>query len=503
MRYIEVNSEYRDRKTWPLSSEFEIPISQSGTLTGIRSADPICDAMPTFAWTANNYIIGGGASVGSPAIIDNTQPISYTSDSSVFIISSTFPFQQLDNYYSGAVITDTAAANNAYRRIFAYKYLGSTLVLGIPTHRAQISTFSQFSDGFAYGNSIIISDPSDFSDPRFPLLFIPAGPRQDNAFNAYLIYNETLNESRPIKSYDSTTCLIEIDTTGSSSSTSTKGPLTTAWLTTQNYSLRKQRPDIPTTTIINPVIVGATGDSITVSLTSEMSIESGKYRDFFVRFLPYGSSIAVGDISYQFEPRPSNDFQSRVTTYIPDTGSGTAIIGVYPPFETIPSVGTSIEIFPISRDNYNPFVYTGSLVSQQDMVCYTVRLSSLTIPNSVLIDGLGGRPAFYPYLYVELSNVSASGAGLKNIIYSNNPVTTSMIFRVQIYDVQDPLSTPFVRVSGDIMPQTIKFKPNDNLFFRVILPNGENIQTKLVEHYSPASPNPFNQVTALFSFERL
>ena len=163
----------------------------------------------------------------------------------------------------------------------------------------------------------------------------------------------------------------------------------------------------------------------------------------------------------------------------------------------------SIEILPFSYDNLNPFVYTGSLVSQQEMVCYEVRLSNLIIPNYVLLSGNGGRAAYYPFVYVELSNVSSTGARLKNTIYSNNPHTTNVIFKLNIYDIQNPLSTPFVRISGDNVTQTIKFKPNDNLYFKLTLPNGDLFKTGLVEKYSPAAPNPFGQISAIFSFKRL
>ena len=53
------------------------------------------------------------------------------------------------------------------------------------------------------------------------------------------------------------------------------------------------------------------------------------------------------------------------------------------------------------------------------------------------------------------------------------------------------------------MTQTIKFKPNDNLYFKVSMSTGETYKTILQEFYSPASPNQLNQITALFSFKRI
>jgi hypothetical protein len=92
---------------------------------------------------------------------------------------------------------------------------------------------------------------------------------------------------------------------------------------------------------------------------------------------------------------------------------------------------------------------------------------------------------------------------MKNSIYSNNPNATSAVFRVPIYDVQNPIASAFVKLDGDGMTQTLKFKPNDNIFFSVRLPNGELFKTIELDRYSPQQPNPDIQISALFSFKRL
>ena len=56
-RYIEINSTYRDRNLWPLSSEFEIPLSQTGKKSMENSLDPVSLSMPLFSWTSNNLFI--------------------------------------------------------------------------------------------------------------------------------------------------------------------------------------------------------------------------------------------------------------------------------------------------------------------------------------------------------------------------------------------------------------------------------------------------------------
>ena len=160
-------------------------------------------------------------------------------------------------------------------------------------------------------------------------------------------------------------------------------------------------------------------------------------------------------------------------------------------------------ILPFSYDNLNPFVYTGSLVSQQELVCYEVQLLNLVLPNVILGTASGSLVSFYPYVYVALQNVTSAGAGLSNIIYSNNPNSTKVLFRAPIKDVPNPVNSTFIKIDGSGMVQTIKFRPNDTLFFGVYLPNGEIFTTILDETMSPLPPNPVIQISACFSIKRL
>jgi hypothetical protein len=169
----------------------------------------------------------------------------------------------------------------------------------------------------------------------------------------------------------------------------------------------------------------------------------------------------------------------------------------------IPIVSTA-EILIFTRDNLTPLSYSGSTTSQQQMVCYEVGLLNLVVPNSIIKAGdRGSHVAYYPYLYVELSNATSANAGLNNIIYSNNPNATKMLFRASVNNVNNPTTTSFVNITGNSMVQTIKFKPNDNLKFKVTLPGGQTFDTTQQEYFSPFLPNPLGQISAAFSIKRL
>ena len=153
-----------------------------------------------------------------------------------------------------------------------------------------------------------------------------------------------------------------------------------------------------------------------------------------------------------------------------------------------------------SYDNENPFTYIGT-TSQQQVKCFEISLLSLVLPNEILSSPYGSRIAFYPYVYIELKNITAVGAS-NNIIYSNNPNSRNMLFRASITDVSNPLSTSFITLKGDGMVQTIKFKPYDNLRFSVRLPSGEIYDTIIEENFSPNSPVAIGQISAVFSLKR-
>ena len=159
------------------------------------------------------------------------------------------------------------------------------------------------------------------------------------------------------------------------------------------------------------------------------------------------------------------------------------------------------EILQFTRDNVVPFTYTGSTVSQQQMVCYEVELINLVLPNLTL--KTGGRVAFYPYVYVELQNITGSSGGNTNIIYSNNPNSVRRLFRAAIDDIPNPLISPFIKIDGDGMTQTIKFKPNDSFKFGVYLSDGTLFETVYEDSYGPAPANPLVQISAMFSMKRV
>jgi hypothetical protein len=484
-RYLEIDSTYRDRNAFPDISQFEVQISQSGRRSKENSLDPVCLSAPVAQWTGNRFNANAsGTSITVTVVSVPTTNISYGTDNVNLIVSA--PAGQLQttkNYYLSAnlkVQIPPATGTYAYRKITYYEWL-SNVGGGGGTDYARIVLSSAFPDStlpLGVNTPAQIFDPTDVAITP-PAIFVPNGYVGSNCYYGLYLYNESLSDYRRIVNYDFAVNLAILDSSVSAT-----------WLASHNFSIRKEVPLITST-----AITASTTNSVSC-LTGSLSTLANSYNHNFIRIIPVsGALYGTGQVAPTGEMR-------RIVGY--SAVAGTSTFTVTPPLSIAPGVGThTFEVLGFSYDNACPFVYSGSLVSQQEMVCYQIELLNLILPNKTLNTQYGSRIAYYPYVYVELSNVSTAGAGLTNIIYSNNPNSTRMIFRACVDDMNHPQNAPFIKIDGDKMVQTIKFKPNDNLRFRVILSNGELFRVNDTEYFSPNQPNDKNQITALFAIKRL
>lgn len=467
LRYLEVDSTYRDRSRFPNPGNFEIPISQTGRKSAKDAIDPVSLGAPIISWTSNNL---STSTTGIFKLICNVEPkttaLSGSSSTQNFIINSTNRLHHMNDYYEGLIVEDAAFYNR--RRITSYIFLGS---FG-GYDRAEINVDSPFPETFVPGNQINIYDPTDLTNSFYPLFWVPSGRNLEDQYINHYIFNETINDWRKIVYYSNITHTILVETNDTN-------PLPITWTANDNYSIRKEIPYYPLNNGSNPAVASSTLSSVTIYFNLP-GIDNTK----FIRILP---SI------YNYNLTGAYNECRRITSY----DSLTNTITVFPNFTEAPIVDSKIEILNFSYDNLNPFVYTGSLISQQELVCYEIELLSLLLPTETLTVANGGAISYYPYVYVELSNTCSSN---RNIIYSNNPNSTKQLFRVPIFDIQD--NPVFTKIGGG-MSQTIKFKPNDTLYFAVTLPNGEVFQNIVPERFSPLSPEPRIQISAMFSLKRL
>jgi len=552
-RYLEFDSTYRNRNLWPLPGEFDVLISQSGRKDKDTAVDPISNSVNITSWTSNKF------NYESPIIsgtISGTTNISQSGTQQILVIEFVNPSnipQTIENYYVGAVIVAELEDSVERRRIIATKLLNiQENILG-DIIRLQITVDSAFSSSVVFGETVTITDPTDFNDKSNPLIFVPAGRSGSNAYTGCLLYNETRSLTignpvyRVVNSYDMNTHLLTIDTTTSTVQTNTTGPVDD-WLANHKYSIRKE-PPILGAKITGTALNNNIASSNVASLITTFPPEENYFRNSWIRMIDGAStgnmrkivryetytSVAVGGSSttVQFpytassvsgyyngayiqiknEVKQVTSYDAVTRTVTVDSGFTFTVVSgdtftfrsifVAPNFSNKVGIRDQFEILSFSVDNHNPFVYTGSHVSQQQQVCYEIELLNLSLPNKTLSVGAGRRITFYPYVYVEIANVSGASAGMKNTIYSNNPNSSRMVFRAAIDDVPNPNISSFIKVDGDGMVQTLKFRPNDNLRFSVHLPNGQIYETVESENVGPSPPNPEIQISALFSIRRL
>jgi hypothetical protein len=236
-----------------------------------------------------------------------------------------------------------------------------------------------------------------------------------------------------------------------------------------------------------------TGSYNTIELPSTASSVDNYYANRYIWI--YNRN--VGDVPFPYWT--FNDI-ALIKSYDGATRTAT----VYPAFSAdIATYSNTIlnwEIWTIEDSQYNPLTTVGYTIQNRDEQCYEVELVSISLPNLILTTGIGNRIAFYPYVYVKFRSISEP---LQNIIFSNNPNATNVLFKVPITNVNTPDRATFVVMAGGGMVQTIKFRFSDVFQFAVYLPNGELF---IVEESDTIPPIPANfnvQISATFRFTRL
>lgn len=162
-----------------------------------------------------------------------------------------------------------------------------------------------------------------------------------------------------------------------------------------------------------------------------------------------------------------------------------------------------LEFLAFDGDTTNSLIFNASTITSAGQSCFQISLLDLILPNQVLDNEYGGIIAFYPYVYVELQNVSGPMGPNQDVIISNNINSRPAVFRATISDTTNPTISKFIKLSGSNSVSVMKFTPRDNLRFRVYFGNGETFKTLADDNIPPLKPNFDLQVSALFSIEKL
>lgn len=500
-KYMELDSNFRDRNMYPNPASFEVGISQYGMKSNKTAVDPITMMYPEIVFSPADF---DSVEINFLNQVANND-ISDSSSASTFIVeynspptlSGTIP-AYVDDYYVGAMLLvdvkhtmgSPPPTYEYFRRILEWKCI-SPIVPGTTPSRFKVTIEGSLLDATTTSKtSLLIYNPTDFVDPANAYIFIPTSLSIDNYYDKYVLWNQTRNTSVAILSFDKLTHLAKIgDITGLS------------FATTDVYVIRKiapldfgtlQSPDAEYSTIPNAFgIQQRASQTMVNSFIRIYETASQTPLDAATGAVNPSANIIRKIIQvYDYYTDPTTGVVTEKNTIILDGG----LLGGIP-------TDYQYEILDFSIDNYSPFVYTGSQVSQNQPVVHEISLNSLILPNVILKHG--GRIAYYPYVYVELENVSSTSVSNKNIIYSNNPHTYRAVFKVPITDLNHPSVSPFVKLTGNGMTQTMTFKQNDNMRVAVKLPDGSLFETYDSDTSYGQEPDPFVQISFCFGMERI
>jgi hypothetical protein len=555
-KFLELDSNYRNRNMFPNPGQFEVSISQSGLKGQAGALDPLTYAYPEITFSPFDFINfqlnpdapsdpKGLLLTYSPASGDTqTTFLLGASSSTVLILYADFSarnyveqdeteinqggngylFPTTNGYCVGLslMINGGAGANFQTRRIVGWQYLQDDMSAGTQYQVFQCTIESPYeiaNDGTAIPlntSQMIIYNPSDLhTDPVNSYLFIPQTMGVPELYCKYILYNITKNNYCQITRFDMDTHLAKVDV---SAFTGTAGQ----WELSDRYVMRKEVPRF----------YGSTPDpDQTDPITSPFIIEPNNIINFGSDWT-WDASYINNFMAIYYTPESDLADINKPTAVAPLILQITGFIFAppvdpeeqFPPaapiytsrayFKTLPNVniyslianrrfppGTYFEILNFNIDNVSPFVFTGTMSAQSQAVAQEVGLNSLILPNVTLKSG--GRIAYYPYIFVEIENTSSSSSGTKNLIYSNNPFTYKAVFKVPITDLNHPSQSPFVKLTGNGMTQTMIFKQNDDMRVSIRLPNGDLFEPFSTDNLFGNSPNPRLQISAVFSMEKI
>lgn len=539
-RYIELVSSRRNRNEFPLPSFFEVPLSGSNLCYNPNNAlDPVSLSAPVFMFNLNSVfppnllnpslvIFNLGENEGNSSLqLDPTTVVADPSFTTGGLVTNNLyrAYNTLDGT-KGYLIDDNTIGSVRKIRGQDANDIESLLDVPMPLtvnigdqYNLVDASAQTYGTNFTYiENTLVNPQPYEMFGYAYP-----------NANEIFTDYNLTMQRGafRPGTALQDNTPQSQVIIAHNADRRylRTQGQFTLdSGDYYQTFSIRKEKPSTSFQTSTNATLgkIGYTtivsGNTLTVDgLTPISHKDIPSYKGQYIFITPYNSD----PITFVNYPLNINgvDPAARQAYYYRIINAVGLPAAPAPPTQVVFTLDRAIdstnyalplgateptrvvEVLPISYDNFVPLNYSGSIVSQNEGVCYEIELVALTLPNVLLKSG--SRIAFYSYVQVQLENVTSPEGGNKNIFYSNNPASTKCLFIAPVTDLNDPLTTPYVRLDGFGITQTVKFKPNDTLRFRVFLPDGAPFEPVLPDYFSPVAPNPLLQISATFGIRRL
>lgn len=489
-KYLELDSSFRNRNLYPNCGEFTVNIAQGGQKNQFNAVDPVSDAYPV-----NVFMPFNSFTLTMP--LENTLPVtplplvcSTASKTIIVLYSYVGDFNLgyswvIKNYFTGLCLVNKSANKFLVRRILKSTYLQSIKTGDTTDSYLQLEIDLPIPEDYVLDGSTAfkVIDPTTLENTSENYsIFIPNSESIKDYYKNYYIYNQTQNNYSLILSFDEVTHV----------ATCSKDGLN--WLITDTFSIIKKLPiyygngTIGLINFQNSININTpTNPSLINCFYFNYNGTAISYFDFILKIIAIIGKTKTGDYTTNVELMVS------YTNYI-------IVDTVNKNYSLTPGTN-AFQILPFSYDNAVNFNYTGSMTSLTQPCAYDIKLNSLSLPNVLL--SCGGFIYNYPYVYIEIENISSSSNSSYNVMYSNNPNATKAIFKVPITNFTQPEQYQFLNYNGNDMTQTLVIKPNSDMHFVIKLPNGKIFNPTDEVFNVGQPPNSLLQLNAVFSFEKV
>jgi hypothetical protein len=163
------------------------------------------------------------------------------------------------------------------------------------------------------------------------------------------------------------------------------------------------------------------------------------------------------------------------------------------------SINDSVEIIGPGQNIITSLRYASGGSQSIQGGDYELELLWLSVPNQILDVGYGGTLDRYPYIYCSLYTGITNTT--QQVLYSNNPYTSRVLFKVPVNEYFG--DTSFITLKDSKAKQTVYFDPSQDLFFELSLPDGTVISFNEFDNLPPYPPNPFLQINLLVSMKKI
>ena len=435
-KYIELDSTYRNRIDYPLQARFKLNIGHSGN--GLNNArDPITEGTSEWVWngmgTFNNTLVGTSEALQYNPAVNAIKP--------------------RRGYFVRDVPTNQTSL------------IESSFSPGVPSN-GTIILETPFGDAWVNNSNATFFVNEDSTHVYFPF----PEEKQDNAFKGWYLTQIETNDfnSSVITNYNQQFSMMTLDSAlPSFVNTGTfqlsKGPIVMAGF--------------------NPPAGTWTGNQ--VQLSTNASTDDDAYNGMIIKF------ISRQNVSGS--PPSQGVIFPTYYTFITDYDGATQTATLKDP---VPNYTSTVRAYSISKfkKDISSFMNVSNSCENKRRL-YRITCDDLILPNVPLKSG--GRPVYYPFVYVVLYNNSSS---TNSLINSNNPNSQNVVFRCPIEDTDNPTVATFLKLKSEQV-QTFKLNIYEDILFEVYLPDGTLFQTINSDTISPIPPNPNLQISASFSLE--